>query len=225
MSSPLAIATVTAVLKDLLNDGLVNSDLSASVGTRHRVARCRPTGSPPATQEPSQLNLFLYQVTPNPGWRNADLPSRDGGGARVTSPPLALDLHYLLTAYGADDLDAEILLGYAMQLLHERPVLTAALIRKTFSVTSPVTDKLMPASRARPQPGRPRRPGRAVQDRAEVPDAPRSCPGCGRPCRRATGRRWRTTSRWCSSSRPRRRGRASRCARPVADASRRSPGR
>ena len=53
MSSPLAIATVTAVLKDLLNDGLVNSDLSASVGTvtvsalppeprRHRQRRAEP---------------------------------------------------------------------------------------------------------------------------------------------------------------------------------------
>ena len=30
-SSPLAIATVTAVMKDLLNDGLVNSDLAAVV--------------------------------------------------------------------------------------------------------------------------------------------------------------------------------------------------
>ena len=64
----------------------------------------------------------------------------------MANPPLPLDLHYLLTAYGADDLDAEILLGYAMQLLHEMPVLTPALIRKTFSATSPVTDKLMPAS-------------------------------------------------------------------------------
>jgi hypothetical protein len=32
MSSPLAIAAVTAVLKDLLNDGLLNHDLS-SIGS------------------------------------------------------------------------------------------------------------------------------------------------------------------------------------------------
>jgi hypothetical protein len=145
MSSPLAIATVTAVLKDLLNDGIVNSDLSASVGTV-AVSALPPDRIATGGDEPSRLNLFLYQVTSNPGWRNEELPSRDSAGTRATTPPLALDLHYLLTSYGADDLDAEILLGYAMQLLHTVPVLTRPIIRKTFSVSSPVTDKLIPAS-------------------------------------------------------------------------------
>lgn len=144
MSSPLALAAVTAVLKDLLNDGLINSDLSAMVGT-FSVSALPPDRIATGAQEPNQLNLFLYQVTPNAGWRNADLPARNGNGdQRLTNPPLALDLHYLLTAYGAQDLDAEILLGYAMQLLHETPLLTRQMIRKTFSISSPVTDKLMP---------------------------------------------------------------------------------
>ena len=34
-------------------------------------------------KEASQLNLFLYLVTPNPGWRNVGLPSRDGQGQSV----------------------------------------------------------------------------------------------------------------------------------------------
>ncbi len=42
--------------------------------------------------------------------------------------PLALDLHYLLTAYGAKDFQAEVLLGYAMQLLHKTPVITSEII-------------------------------------------------------------------------------------------------
>lgn len=145
MSSPFAIATVTAVLKDLLNDGLVNGNLSASVGTV-TVSALPPDRIGTGAEEPSRLNLFLYQLTANQGWRNTELPARNGGGVRVATPPLALDLHYLLTAYGAADLDAEILLGYAMQLLHETPVLTRSAIRKAFSVASPVTDKLVPAS-------------------------------------------------------------------------------
>lgn len=146
MSGPLAFATVTAVLKDLLNDGLVNSDLSAIVGTV-KVSALPPDRIATGAEEPSQLNVFLYQVMANQGWRNADLPSRSAGGdQRLSNPPLAVDLHYLLTAYGAQDLDAEVLLGYAMQLLHETPVLTRSAIRKTFSVNSPVSDKLMPAS-------------------------------------------------------------------------------
>jgi hypothetical protein len=146
MSGPLAFATVTAVLKDLLNDGLVNSDLSAILGTV-KVSALPPDRIATGADEPSQLNVFLYQVTANPGWRNADLPSRSSGGdQRLSNPPLAVDLHYLLTAYGAQDLDAEVLLGYAMQLLHETPVLTRQAIRRTFRDDSPVSDRLMPAS-------------------------------------------------------------------------------
>lgn len=144
MSSPLAIATVTAVMKDLLNDGLVNSDLAAVVGT-FSVSALPPDRIATGAQEPNQINLFLYQVTANNGWRNVDMPSRGSdGGTTLTAPPLALDLHYLVTAYGAADLDAEVLLGYAMHLLHETPVLTREMIRRTFGVTSPVTDKLLP---------------------------------------------------------------------------------
>lgn len=146
MSGPLAYAAVTAVLKDLLNDGLVNSDLSSILGTV-KVSALPPDRVATGAEEPSQLNVFLYQVTSNQGWRNADLPARSpAGDQRWANPPLAVDLHYLLTAYGAQDLDAEVLLGYAMQLLHETPVLTRSAIRRTFSVSSPVSDRLMPAS-------------------------------------------------------------------------------
>jgi Pvc16 N-terminal domain/IPT/TIG domain len=145
VTSPLGIATVTAVLKDLLNDGLANSNLAASVGSV-TVSALPPDRIGTGAEEPSRLNVFLYQITGNQGWRNEGFPSRDGAGTRVSHPPLALDLHYLVTAYGAADLDAEILLGYAAQVLHETSVLTRNLIRKTFSVASPVTDKLLPAS-------------------------------------------------------------------------------
>ena len=146
MSSPLAIAAVTAVLKDLLNDGLINHDLAAHVGSI-TVSALPPDRIETGAQEPNQLNLFLYQVTPNPGWRNTGLPSLDSrGDGRLSNPPLALDLHYLLTAYGRDDLNAEILLGYGMFLLHKTPVLTRKAIRRTLTGNSPVTAALMPPS-------------------------------------------------------------------------------
>ncbi len=134
MSSPLAIAGVTAVLKDLLNDGLIGSDLAAQV----KVTAKPPIRDPKeATNEESQLNLFLYHVSMNPGWRNSGLPSVDPAGERVGNPPLALDLHYLLTAYDARDLHAEALLGYALQLLHETPVLTRKAIRASLKTDLP----------------------------------------------------------------------------------------
>ena len=118
MSSPLAIAAVTAVLKDLLNEGLINNNDLAPVGT-FSVTALPPDRITTGETEDNRLNLFLYQVTPNQGWSNANLASHNAAGERIANPPLALDLHYMLTAYGQTDLNAEILLGYAMEILHE----------------------------------------------------------------------------------------------------------
>jgi hypothetical protein len=143
MAGPFAIAAVTAVLKDLLNDGLANHDLSA-VGNV-TVTALPPDRIPVTTaEEKSQINLFLYQVTPNIGWRNVGLPSRSSSSERLTNPPLALDLHYLVTAYGKGEFHAEALLGYAMQLLHERPVLTRNMIRATLKPALPPDVTLPP---------------------------------------------------------------------------------
>ena len=144
MSNALAIASVSAVLKDLLNNAAIDHQLSNVVG------EVKVSALPPdrvlveGTPETSRINLFMYQVTPNQGWRNVDLPSRDSSGERTASPPLALDLHYLVSAYGASEFHAEILLGYAAQLLHETPVLTRDAIRRTLAPASPVTSVLPP---------------------------------------------------------------------------------
>ena len=76
VSNALAIASVTAVLKDLLNNGVIDHQLSGVVG------EVTVSALPPdrllvaGEQETSRINLFMYHVTPNPGWRNVGLPSR-----------------------------------------------------------------------------------------------------------------------------------------------------
>jgi hypothetical protein len=144
MSNALALASVTAVMKDLLNDGVIDHHLSGVVGEVTVSAlppdRVLVEGQP----ETSRINLFLYQVTPNQGWRNVGLPARDASGSRVANPPLALDLHYLVSTYGASEFHAEILLGYALQLLHETPVLTRDAIRRTLAPASPVDGAILP---------------------------------------------------------------------------------
>ena len=89
MSSPLAIAAVTAILKDLLNEGLINNDLSP-VGS-FSVTALPPDRINIGETEESRLNLFLYQITPNIGWRNVGQPSRDAAGVQLTNPPLAVE--------------------------------------------------------------------------------------------------------------------------------------
>lgn len=144
MSNALALAAVTAVLKDLLDNGLIDRNVSTTIGGPVTVSALPPDRVKSNGDEPTQLNLFLYHVAPNQGWRNVDLPSRDGRGARTANPPLALDLFYLLTAYGKQDFEAEILLGYAMHLLHETPVLTRDAIRRSLSPVAPIDGGILP---------------------------------------------------------------------------------
>jgi hypothetical protein len=132
VSSALAIAGVTQVLRDLLNDRFINQNVAGDIGQSVTVTTLPPDKVVQQNGvEITQLNLFMRHITPNLGWRNENLPSRDGAArARLGNPPLALNLHYLISAYGAADLHAEILLGHAMQMLHENPAIPREAIRK-----------------------------------------------------------------------------------------------
>lgn len=144
MSNALAIAGVTAVLRDLLDSGVIEHQLTDTLGAGVTVSALPPDqiAIEGAAAAP-RLNLFLHQVTPNAALRNTLLPMRDAAGRRTANPPLALDLHYLLTAYGVQELQAEVLLGYALLMLHETPVLTREAIRTALQ-PSPVSAALLP---------------------------------------------------------------------------------
>jgi len=141
VSSPLAIGAVSAVLRNLLDNGLV--DIGAPLSPVNVTAVAPDRVDLEDTDAPPSLNLFLYRTSPNQGWAQVGLPGFDGNGTRVSRPPLALNLHYLLTAYGTSDFQAEILLGYAMHLLHERPVLDRAAIRRALD-PSPLGPSILP---------------------------------------------------------------------------------
>ncbi len=148
MSTSLRIASVTYVLKDLLNNGLIDHDVTGAVGETVTVTAFPPDRViPPNGNESSQLNLFMYQVTYNLGWRNVDQPAFNSRGERIASPPLAIDLHYLLTAYGSAELHTDILLGYGMQLLHENPVLDRESIAKSLAPPSDAGEGLISSLR------------------------------------------------------------------------------
>ena len=153
---------------------------------RHRGRRVRDRPAPDrisvGTEERSQLNLFLYRITPNTALRRSPREgargrrrarrARKGGGAGPgegggpgSPPALALDLHYLLSAYGEQDLQAEILLGYAIQLIHQTPVLTPERIRSAL-VASNRDGRAAPGPR-RPGGGAPGRPRGADRDLPE----------------------------------------------------------
>ena len=131
MSSALAIAAVTAVLRKRLQNGLIDAVQATNADVK--VTALPPNRLAVDGGEVSGVNLFMYHVTPNQGWRNVGLPALNGNGQRAGNVPLALDLHYLLSAYGAEDLHTDVLLGYAMQLLHETPVITRDAIEQAIT--------------------------------------------------------------------------------------------
>ncbi|MET1080539.1 MAG: DUF4255 domain-containing protein [Pseudomonas sp.] len=120
MSSALGLAATAAALQQLLVNGFAALKLDDVLGGTPTVS-CIAPDRIDLDANSCQLNLFLYNQTRNPGWANQGLPSRDSRGERIANPPLALDLHFLLSAYGVADFQAEILLGAAMQILHETP--------------------------------------------------------------------------------------------------------
>jgi hypothetical protein len=128
MSNSLAIGAVTATLRNLLDKGI-----AAEGGGLHT------TTLPPEKAQtfgqgdgPGRINLFLYQTHINAAWRNMGMPGQIKP-SETGQPPLALDLFYLLTAYERDDGDSSViahrLLGRAMRVLHDHPLLGADEIR------------------------------------------------------------------------------------------------
>jgi hypothetical protein len=123
MSNYLAIATVTAVLQRTLQAS-VQADVDGA-----RVTTVRPDNVGSGTPE-TGINLFLYRVTPNPTWRNADLRTRSPDGQFIKRPQAALDLFYLLSCYGNEvELEPQRLMGSAIRTLHAKPVLDQASIQ------------------------------------------------------------------------------------------------
>lgn len=121
MSSLKAIGAVTHTLKSILDES-VNDEgidtLGVAVFTQpldRLESELDNTGN--------ALNLYLYRLKENEGWRNQDLTSRNKDGQRITNPYLALDLYYVLSAHGNEKVNSELILGYAMVAFHDNVII------------------------------------------------------------------------------------------------------
>jgi len=125
MSNYLAIATVTATLQRLLQASL-QADVPGV-----RVTTVRPDASGNGTPEIG-VNLYLYQASPNPAWRNTDLHTRRPKGDLIKHTQAGLNLYYLMTFYGNEtELEPQRLLGSAVRTLIDQPILTQDMIEET----------------------------------------------------------------------------------------------
>jgi hypothetical protein len=141
MSNALAIAGTTLTLQSILQKEILSdpndTDLNDTTVT------ILPPDKARGNSTANQLNLFLYQILPNAAWRNMNIPNQVKPG-EVGNPPLALTLHYLLTAFGKDNDTAlpyaHHLLGKAMSILYDHPLLGPDEIRAATAASFPAND-------------------------------------------------------------------------------------
>lgn len=128
MSNSLAIAAVTKTLRNLIAKGIA-SELGSGSVTARPPDKARDNGD-----SGNQINIFLYQTLQNAAWRNQDLRNRLKPG-ETGQPPLALNLYYLITAYGQDndDILSHRLLGKAMRVLHDHSILNPGEIKNALA--------------------------------------------------------------------------------------------
>ena len=129
-----ALGAVSTTLRSLLRDRMELPDDVSPDQLQISIGPPLPQQQDDEQIEPARLNLFLYRVAENPFLKNQDMPGRGHPGT-YGRPPLSLDLHYLLTGYGTREeagavLEtlAHMLLGSAMRVFHDHPVITEALL-------------------------------------------------------------------------------------------------
>ena len=130
MSDYLAVGGVSAVLRSLLTTALTSGGPSSIIGSSTTgITATSPDLITTGPSEQPQVNIFMYYASLNPALRSLGLPSASAQGAQLSNPPLALNLHYLVSAYGGNQFDPEILLGWAMKVFHDSPVLSRQTIQ------------------------------------------------------------------------------------------------
>jgi hypothetical protein len=115
MSNYLSIAVITAAIHEIVQAAV--QEAVPGVTVRVGPPRAVSTGE-------KEVNVYLYHLMPNAQLRNDDLPTRDGDGVLRARPQVALDLHYLISFSGEEQLATEIMLARVVTVLHATPILT-----------------------------------------------------------------------------------------------------
>ncbi len=81
----------------------------------------------------NKVSIFLYQILENYYLKNEE-PQRISD-TELKSPPLSLDLLYLVTPYSDDKTQEKIILGKVMQIFHDNAVLTGTVLQGSLAGT------------------------------------------------------------------------------------------
>ena len=118
MSHYKVIADVSNTLQSMLWAAF-NQDNEIDVPTKQAIALQSPTET--AKDSANRLSLWLYHITENEYVSNQ--PIQRTGSDMQLSPPLALNLHYLMTPFATSGLSNLLLLGKTMQVLNDNKII------------------------------------------------------------------------------------------------------
>lgn len=125
MSTEHAIVTVTRTLRQILEKEVPQKmGVASDVVQPLQVTTLSPHKVRDVHKSDNVLNLYLYRTEVSAAWRNQPLPS----AGPSSTPPLALNLEYLVCAYGEGDREdiAHFYLGAAMRVMHDCTVVPRA---------------------------------------------------------------------------------------------------
>jgi hypothetical protein len=119
-----AIAAVLETVLSLLESKAPTKGFGGAM-LKFKVVQSRDLDVPP----PSGITLYLYGVTPNPNLSDRPPGRLNPDGGRL-SPPLYLDLHFLLTAWARDARLQQEITGWMMRQMENTSLLSAAMLNQ-----------------------------------------------------------------------------------------------
>jgi len=119
MAGPYAVAAVGKAILSVLASAVPKTEFSGAVFDLYQSKNLQ------APMEEG-VSLYLHRVTPANNVRN--LPPRVALDGRRYRPSMPLDLHYLLIAWAQNAFKQQRLLGWAMRVLEDTPLLPASLL-------------------------------------------------------------------------------------------------
>ena len=128
MTNYLAVATVTAALRNIIQTG-IKDDLPGTT-----VTSVTPEGLNNAQKE-RKINIYLYQVSPIRELQQENsIPNRSRYNGKTNQRSLQLNLYYLITFYGNElELEPQQLLGSTIRTLLDRSILEKDTIEEAIS--------------------------------------------------------------------------------------------
>ena len=120
MSSHSIIQDISRELRRRIHQALADTpDTDFGLSTPEQDISLSPPAPPSNT--PPLLSVYLYHIEPDANLRNQ--PKLSSGPNALRFPPLALQLHYMITALNEDEDRNHLVLGRVLQHFHDEPFL------------------------------------------------------------------------------------------------------